>query len=40
MNSMNADAEHLKSFNRFFFRMIAGAVLLHAALAAVVAYNI
>jgi len=40
MNHINSDAEHLKSFNRFFFRMIAGAALFHILLAGVVAYNI
>jgi len=40
MNTMNSDAEHLKSFNRFFFKLIAGAALFHALLAGIVAYNI
>ncbi|WP_255461192.1 hypothetical protein [Mariprofundus sp. NF] len=40
MSSMHADGDELKAFNRFFFKMIAGAALLHAAIAAIVAYNV
>jgi len=40
MNPTHSDAEQLKTFNRFFFKMIAGAALLHVTLAAVVAYSI